>query len=67
VAESVRPSFLHAVQANGTISSICRQCLRTIASMPNEIDLGKLEDAHACLDYSLRGAFYADMPKEAQD
>jgi hypothetical protein len=67
VAESVRPTFLHAFQANGTISSICRRCLRTIASMPNEIDLGKLEDSHTCLDYSMRGMFYADMPKETLD
>jgi len=67
VAESVRPTFLHAFQANGTISSICRRCLRIIASEPNEIDLRKLEDAHTCLDYSLRGVFYADMPKESQD
>jgi len=35
--------------------------------MPNEIDLRKLEDAHTCLDYSMRCVFYADSPKEAQD
>jgi len=67
VADSIRPTFLHAFQANGTISSICRRCLRTIASMPNEIDLRKLEGTHSCMDYSMRGMFYADMPKEAQD
>ena len=67
MAESVRPAFLHAFQANGTISSICRRCLRTIASKPNEIDLRKLEDAHTCLNNSMRGVFHADMPEEAQD
>ena len=67
MAESVRPTFLHAFQANGTISSICRRCLRTIARKPNEIDLRKLEDSHTCLDYSMRGIFYADSPKEALD
>lgn len=67
MAESVLPTFLHAFQANGTISSICRRCLRTIATKPNEIDLRKLEDAHTCLGYSVVGMFYADMPKESQD
>lgn len=49
--------FLHAFGSNGTISSICRRCQMTVASKPNEIDLRKLEEAHICSDFSLRGMF----------
>jgi hypothetical protein len=56
--------FLHASRSNGTISSICRRCLVTIASKLNEVDLLKPEGAHICSDFSLRGMLYPEQVAE---
>jgi hypothetical protein len=67
VAKSPRPPFLHAFRSDGSISSICRRCQRTIASVPNEIDLQRPEDTHICLDFSLRGLFYPDGKNQTEE
>ena len=67
MAEYAGPTFVRAMQPNGTISSICRRCLRTVANRPDDIDLRKLEDAHTCRDLRVSGMYYPDTPKDAQD
>jgi hypothetical protein len=67
LAKPTPTAFLHAFRADGTISSICRQCHKTIATKPSEIDLQKPEETHTCLDFNLGGIFYPGDTNAAKD
>ena len=42
------PTFPRAYSPNGNISSICSECLATIAASKDERELARLERAHIC-------------------
>lgn len=41
-------NFAHRANEDGTIDSICRECLATVATSQWEADLEKAEQAHVC-------------------
>jgi hypothetical protein len=43
-----RPTFPHVYNPNGITSSICSECLVTIAASKDERELARLERAHVC-------------------
>jgi hypothetical protein len=45
----LHPDFIHRVNDNDTVDSICLYCFGTVASLPKEMDLEEKEYAHACL------------------
>lgn len=63
MTESTYRVFLHALRADGSISSICRHCLMVVAIELNEIDLCEPEHAHVCSNLDLRVLFH---PEEAR-
>ena len=44
----LHPDFVHRLNDNGTVDSICLQCFATVASLPKELNLEEKENAHAC-------------------
>lgn len=48
MAESQPAIFFHLHKADGSIGSICRNCLVLIATKSDVSDLRELEDAHLC-------------------
>lgn len=44
----MQTKFLHRVNADGTINSICHQCFRTIANVRDQTGLEQLEREHIC-------------------
>lgn len=63
MATSPPPIFFHSFQANGSISSICRHCLVTVATEPNEVNLRWPESIHFCGAFDMRGLAHADSRK----
>ena len=45
---SLKPSFPHRRNVDGTHNSICTLCLATVAKVLHELELGRLESAHKC-------------------
>jgi hypothetical protein len=43
-----QPIYVHRINADGTIDSICRKCFITIASSQWEAELLRSESAHRC-------------------
>lgn len=48
LSTSTDSQFVHRVNRNGTIDSICRECFRTVACSESESDLTKPEADHVC-------------------
>jgi hypothetical protein len=48
VVFTTQPPFVRRNNADGTIDSICRKCLFTIASSHTEADLERAEGKHQC-------------------
>ena len=44
----LHPTYAHRVNRNGTIDSICKSCLATIANSHWEFDLEQREVEHVC-------------------
>jgi hypothetical protein len=44
----LHPDFVHRLNDNGTVDSICLRCFVTVASLPKELNLEEKENAHAC-------------------
>jgi hypothetical protein len=42
------PQFPHRLNHDGVYDSICRVCLATVASLMDEQQLARHEDAHVC-------------------
>lgn len=42
------PNFPHRLNAEGSYDAICIQCFRTVASVSQESDLARFENAHVC-------------------
>jgi len=45
------PQFFHRSNDDGTFSSICLSCFRTVATQNHEVDLAGKEQAHVCYRY----------------
>lgn len=43
-----RPRFLHLLEGDGAVSSVCRTCHGFIAVRSSETDVREAEDAHKC-------------------
>jgi hypothetical protein len=43
----LHPDFIHRINDNDTVDSICLYCFGTVASLPKEMDLEQKEYAHA--------------------
>jgi hypothetical protein len=48
VVLTAQPLYVHRLNADGTIDSICRDCFITIASSRWEAELERTESAHRC-------------------
>jgi hypothetical protein len=44
----LHPDFIHRINDDDTVDSICLYCFGTVASLPKEMDLEQKEYAHAC-------------------
>ena len=47
-ASPTRPKFVHRMNRDGTVDSICRECFITVATSQREADLQEPEYKHAC-------------------
>ncbi len=45
----IHPDFVHRVNDNGSVDSICLYCFATVASFAKEIGLEERESAHGCV------------------
>ena len=66
MAQTLPRIFLHAYRSDGTISSICRRCLVTVAIKPNEIELRVLEGAHICSNLDLNRLLHPERLTNAK-
>ena len=55
--------FVHRVNPDSTIDSICSRCYETIASSNSETDLIKDEETHICHPLTLRQSQYTDSQR----
>jgi hypothetical protein len=44
----IHTHFVHRINDNSTVDSICLHCFATVASLPKEMDLEQKENAHSC-------------------
>jgi hypothetical protein len=48
MTQQAKPTFPHRHNKNGVIDSICSECLVTVASARDELELRRMEAAHVC-------------------
>ena len=53
MVSSLQSTFVHRDNSDGTIDSICRECLLTVASAIWETELEHAEHDHSCDPYRL--------------
>jgi len=49
------PKFIHLLNKDGTVDSICRHCFVTVATAHRKSDLESEERGHVCESYGLVG------------
>ena len=55
--------FARRHNSNGTTDSICLTCFQTIATEPEELDLGTQEIAHQCKGFQLGVMLHPESQK----
>jgi hypothetical protein len=64
----LHPDFVHRLNDNGTVDSICLRCFATVASLPKEPNLEEKENAHACCQLARQtGAIKSGVEIRHQD
>jgi hypothetical protein len=53
MSRTIRPTFPHRRNPDGTFDSICIQCFATVATGSVEAELKAAESAHACGGFNL--------------
>jgi hypothetical protein len=61
MAHYARAHFPHRHNPDGSFDSICIECLQTIATRIEEVDLAQQESVHICDEFSLGKRLYPEL------